>query len=422
MEQVNAMGPKFQQQASKLTTNDWYRLRRIMEVAFTVEEMKQQQQPQESSAATTKTATKTAPNSVVVVDDEENLYSGQRQGGLTSLQFGDGKSQLDVRCFFLCPIDRMTHAKIIDERCERMISKGLIAETVQLDLDDSDADHDNNDDDDDDEDTDRNMVAMAIGYRQTLNYLKSRCKSTPSPGKDDEGGKKKAVDKEKEEEEAAFFQYVDEFAAATRQYSKRQMQWFRRDRQFVFVPMDPTMRTETPSPLQEKTDILENTENEIPPLEPAEVAARSILRLITLPRNEFDDQILSPLLDDKNENSNNHNNNNNHDNQRQQHPDESLPLSLLSSLSAQTRRKNQEQGKTMKLFRSERKFLLPGSHALQQALEQARLAIRQFQDQKKKKQRQNRRSQLLQSHTQTNEERTLLHPENLDGESRRPIT
>lgn len=52
-----------------------------------------------------------------------NLYTGERNGGLESFGY-------DVRCFFLCPDDRMGHTKIIDKRCEEMILKGLLQETT----------------------------------------------------------------------------------------------------------------------------------------------------------------------------------------------------------------------------------------------------------------------------------------------------
>ena len=35
----------------------------------------------------------------------------------------------------------------------------------------------------------------------------------------------------------SFLAYIDVFATATRQYAKKQMQWFRRDEEFAFVPV-----------------------------------------------------------------------------------------------------------------------------------------------------------------------------------------
>lgn len=78
-----------------------YRLRRTLEVALTVE-------GEEDKEAMI-----------------EKLYTGERQGSLPSLGY-------DVRCFFLCPDDRMSHTKVIDKRCEQMLQRGLLQETTGM--------------------------------------------------------------------------------------------------------------------------------------------------------------------------------------------------------------------------------------------------------------------------------------------------
>ena len=83
----------------QLTNPVRYRLRRTLEVALTAQ-------------------TEADKESII-----KKLYTGERNGGLES--FG-----CDVRCFFLCPDDRMGHTKIIDRRCEEMIIKGLLQETA----------------------------------------------------------------------------------------------------------------------------------------------------------------------------------------------------------------------------------------------------------------------------------------------------
>lgn len=83
----------------QLTNSVRYRLRRTLEVALTV----QAEADKESMI--------------------EKLYTGERNGGLESFGY-------DVRCFFLCPDDRMGHTKIIDKRCEQMIRNGLLQETA----------------------------------------------------------------------------------------------------------------------------------------------------------------------------------------------------------------------------------------------------------------------------------------------------
>lgn len=76
-----------------------YRLRRTLEVALSLHSL----QDKEEMA--------------------KKLYTGERSGGLDSLGY-------DVRCFFLCPDDRMGHTRVIDRRCEQMLLRGLLKETA----------------------------------------------------------------------------------------------------------------------------------------------------------------------------------------------------------------------------------------------------------------------------------------------------
>ena len=113
------------------------------------------------------------------------LFSSER---LPSAEEGGG---LKFRPFFLCPCSRWDHCRVIDARCEDMIGKGLLTEVGELvtrhGLLDS-------------------PVRLAIGYRQTVEYLK----------KGDTG-------------EGAFRDYLAKFKAATRRYAKQQQQWWRRE-------------------------------------------------------------------------------------------------------------------------------------------------------------------------------------------------
>ncbi len=170
VEYVASMGKTFAERITKLCGEDWYRLRRILEVALTVND---QQNPKDLIDA---------------------LYSGERYGGLPSMGY-------DVRCFFLCPDDRMQHTNIVDERCEQMILKGLLKETSDLSMSGRMPE----------------MAARAIGYRQTLDYL---C---------DDGSVTN--------EEERFNQFLNDFSTATRRYAKKQMSWFRKDKEFMFVPV-----------------------------------------------------------------------------------------------------------------------------------------------------------------------------------------
>jgi tRNA dimethylallyltransferase len=157
-----------------------------------------------------------------------------------------------VRCFFLCPDDRMSHSRVIDNRCEEMIIRGLIKETTDLLLTNSLPD----------------MASKAIGYRQTLDYIQR-----PNPHWNDE---------------PSFVDYVMKFTAATRQYSKRQMQWFRRDSNFYFVPVPITSVSSKPD---------------------------EIMRLMRLSRTEYDNELSAP-----------------------------------DGTSSTTRKKNEQQGKFMKTY------------------------------------------------------------------------
>eukprot|EP01035_Chromulina_nebulosa_P017094 gene17094-22607_t len=65
------------------------------------------------------------------------------------------------------------------------------------------------------------MGAKAIGYRQTLEYL---CR-----------------DNFKENDIKAFTKFLLGFAAATRNYAKRQMHWYRNDKDFLWLKIDRSL-------------------------------------------------------------------------------------------------------------------------------------------------------------------------------------
>jgi len=171
VEYVARLGEKFSERARKFCDRDFYRLRRTLEVALTV---KGQSNEEELIQA---------------------LYTGERRGDLSGLGY-------DVRCFFLCPDDRMKHTSIVDERCEQMIMRGLLQETTELLLSDEMPD----------------MAKKAIGYRQAIDYLSD--------------------DRDVESESGRFNEFLNDFTTATRRYAKQQMAWFRRDTSFVFVPVN----------------------------------------------------------------------------------------------------------------------------------------------------------------------------------------
>jgi tRNA dimethylallyltransferase len=245
---VSSHGEKFAQQVqNKLYPNDWYRIRRVLEVALTVKDN----------------------------DDErvaERLYSGIREGGLKQMDC------YDVRCFFLCPDDRMSHTKVVDRRCEQMVCNGLLTETSNLLMSGHLP----------------MMASKAIGYQQILEYL---LREDP-----------------KYADEEQFYQYLEKFTAATRQYCKRQMQWFRRDKEFVFLPVPLSMTKD----------------------ERIQKVADELTRLVSLTRDEYDKERTS---DDS-------------------------PGNLA-------RKKNEAQGKGMKFYQLKLEILKPKSEEHVRALAEA---------------------------------------------------
>ncbi|CAB9524235.1 tRNA dimethylallyltransferase [Seminavis robusta] len=266
VQHVQSQGPIFAQRITTLCGRDWYRLRRTLEIALTVQEQQsddnQQQQQQQQQD-----------------DLIEKLFTGQRENSLESYGY-------DVRCFFLCPDDRMAHTTLVDERCEAMITRGLLRETTNLQLAGQLPD----------------MAARAIGYRQTLEYLQR------------EGAK--------DDDEDAFQEYLNQFTTATRRYSKKQMQWFRKDDKFVFVPI--VMEHEKATRV--------------------EAAAEAIQEMIRLPRSEYEQACFAE-----------------------------------DSVSAKTMKDNEAQGKGMKFYQFKRYHLKPGTAELAKALEEADGCTQQIQ-------------------------------------------
>ena len=242
-------GKMFADKVDGLSGQDWYRLGRVLEVALTIKT-----NPQPSS----------------------QLYSGSREGSLSSM--GN-----DVRCFFLCPDNRLKHTKVMDRRCENMIIRGLLKETADLTATGEMPE----------------MAARAIGYRQTLDYLQ----------------RENAVDGDDD----SFQAYLEEFTGATRRYGKKQMQWFRKDDEFVFVPV---------------TSALGHADR-------IKSATKEIMRLINLTRNDFDEERTG-----------------------------------TESLSSKTRANNEAQGKGMKIYQFKTQILHSGTRERLQSLGEADACVR----------------------------------------------
>ncbi len=170
--------------AAKLSRNDWYRLRRALEVAETV---------------------------------GIGGMSALPQTGASPLCTKPEPPPYDLRCVFLYD-NRIELNRRIDHRCEMMISpssrattlddalnsRSVIAETGRLLLDCGSTVSDTS-------------PSRAIGYRQTIRYLTKRALGSSEGATQD------------------FRQYVADFMQATRNYAKQQMAWFRKDPQFRWV-------------------------------------------------------------------------------------------------------------------------------------------------------------------------------------------
>lgn len=234
---VSSLDPAIATRVQTLCGKDWYRLRRILEIAYTAME--------DSTTTTTTTTATNPPTSSTSCEDTSGrkrkvtegnsapaplLFTGVREGSLDDLGY-------DVRCFFLCPTDRMQHTALVDARCEQMLIGGLIPETTDLFLDQALPE----------------MATRAIGYRQVLEYLQ---RTDPKPN-----------------DYVALDQLIHDFTTATRRYAKKQMQWFRKSApEFLFVPVD-----------LQRTDRVKET-------------AQTIAHLAGMSREEFDRQWLpSPL-------------------------------------------------------------------------------------------------------------------------------
>ncbi|KAL3769514.1 hypothetical protein ACHAW5_001247 [Stephanodiscus triporus] len=182
---VSSLGPLFARRVRKLPGRDWYRLRRLLEVAYTISSSK----IGHSNDGDGERVRSEEEREREILRDltEGEVYTGLRSGSLSDLGY-------DVRCFFLCQSDRMTHFHVVDERCERMLMSGLLRETADL------------------------CVSGALSDEsQALQYLERA------------DVRRNDVD--------AFAGFLDDFKSATRQYAKKQMQWFRRDNEFAFVPI-----------------------------------------------------------------------------------------------------------------------------------------------------------------------------------------
>lgn len=168
-EAVEILSEYDEARATSLGKNDWYRMRRYLEVALSLKE------------------------------EGPALEKGGRI---------ENFPDLDLRCYFLSE-DREQLYRMIDYRCEEMLKLGLIDEVSSLISDGHLAPN--------------CTAAKAIGYRQTIEYLgySMRLESSESDG-----------------QLGIFRTFLADFATATRNYAKRQLQWYRKDKAFLWLKID----------------------------------------------------------------------------------------------------------------------------------------------------------------------------------------
>ncbi|KAL2652879.1 hypothetical protein R1flu_021007 [Riccia fluitans] len=178
--------------AQRLARNDWYRLRRSLEI------LKISGRPQSSFPLPWVTAK----------ESTAEVKTDSREPPLKSRQTPDAESSklldYDFQCYFM-NIKRVDLYRRIDQRCEEMLTdpEGLLREASWL-LDLGILPN-------------SSSPSRAIGYRQTMEYL-TQCRMS--------GGVSTVTQ---------FLEFLQEFQRASRNYAKRQLTWFRGEDMFRLV-------------------------------------------------------------------------------------------------------------------------------------------------------------------------------------------
>lgn len=180
------------------------------------------------SAVDPETASNLLPNDFYRLKRALAVYEATKQP-LFAFKTRHQPLPYDFRCFFLTA-ERESVCRNIDRRCEEMIERGLIEEVFDLKhnfglkLE--------------------SQAGRSIGYHETLLFLDS---SQPL-------------------NEAAFIDFLHGFKAATRQYSRKQENWFQSQREFKFIPRQV--------PFQK--------------LKLEDALLQTVIKAINLPRAEYD--------------------------------------------------------------------------------------------------------------------------------------
>lgn len=170
--------------AQSLAANDWYRLRRSLEI------IKSSGSPP-SAFHVPYDSFREQPSSVDHSHDVNSSSDGSKENKSKGLDF-------EFICFFLSS-QRLELYRSIDLRCEDMLlgSDGILSEARWL-LDNGLLPN-------------SNSATRAIGYRQAMEYLVT-CR--------EQGGRSSPQE---------FYAFLSEFQKASRNFAKRQMTWFRNE-------------------------------------------------------------------------------------------------------------------------------------------------------------------------------------------------
>ncbi|XP_022717206.1 tRNA dimethylallyltransferase 9 isoform X2 [Durio zibethinus] len=177
---VKAGDPK----AQYLAANDWYRLRRSLEII--------------RSSGSPPSAFHIPYDSFRHQSDSSETIDSSDLNPSADAPEQDKVKDLDYEfiCFFLSS-PRLDLYRLIDLRCEHMLSDGILSEARWL-LDKGLLPN-------------SNSATRAIGYRQAMEYL-LRCR--------EQGGMSSTRD---------FYYFLSEFQKASRNFAKRQLTWFRNE-------------------------------------------------------------------------------------------------------------------------------------------------------------------------------------------------
>ncbi|KAL2331371.1 hypothetical protein Fmac_018952 [Flemingia macrophylla] len=195
---VKAGDPK----AQFLTLNDWYRLRRSLEI------IKSSGSPPSAFRVPYDSFRKQGEYSV----GDGSQLSDKNTYGDAMEETNSSEFDYEFLCFFLSS-QRLDLYKSIDYRCEDMLlgRDGILSEAqwlLDMGL------HPNS-----------NSATKAIGYRQAMEYLLN-CR--------EQGGESSVRE---------FYKFLSEFQKASRNFAKRQLTWFRNEHIYLWLDASKSMET-----------------------------------------------------------------------------------------------------------------------------------------------------------------------------------